>query len=112
MEKKMNKKKKKAEECCPWSPSDTIDDDGDSVGAIAIHQWEWLLTPCSFNPISIARGSSNFYSQTSYSLKSKSRKFGSFPAGLPSSIPQGMHFSYPRDIIACAACINRSQTMV
>ncbi|KAI4481979.1 hypothetical protein M0804_008998 [Polistes exclamans] len=89
----------------------TMVDDG--IGAIAIHQWEWLLTVrLSFNPISIARGFSNSYSQTSYSLKSKSRKFGSFPAELPSSIPQGMHFSYLRDIIACAACINRSQTMI
>nr|KAF7431305.1 hypothetical protein H0235_004229 [Vespula pensylvanica] len=30
-------------ECCSRTASDTIDD-GDSAGAIAIHQWEWLLT--------------------------------------------------------------------
>ncbi|KAF7404529.1 hypothetical protein HZH66_003435 [Vespula vulgaris] len=31
------------QECCSRTASDTIDD-GDSAGAIAIHQWEWLLT--------------------------------------------------------------------
>jgi len=33
--------------------------------------------------------------------KPKSRKFGPFPAAMPpSTTPQGMHFSYPHDIIA------------
>lgn len=40
-------------------------------------------------------------------LKPKSRKFGPFPAVPPSTTPRGMHFSYPRDIIAPAGCINR-----
>ncbi|KAL2736909.1 hypothetical protein V1478_002288 [Vespula squamosa] len=31
------------QECCSRTASDTIDG-GDSVCAIAIHQWEWLLT--------------------------------------------------------------------
>lgn len=40
-------------------------------------------------------------------VKPKSRKFGPFPTVPPSTTPRGMHFSYPRDIIAPVGCINR-----
>lgn len=52
----------------------------------------------------------SFHGSYARALKPKSRKFGPFPATLPSTTPQGMHFSYPRDITASRSvrCINRS----